>query len=167
MVTKNLTDLELSAPWTKFYREMEALFKDDPEIDIEYDPKNYEIKLVVEDNEKADALTQLLPVQKVFGKIVMKITVVPANANTSSKTSLFQRAFKGNPALSYVKHSEKALYSFDYVVFKNKVVQFFNDDLTDINGNCSTLYQELAKDIFGEQIGIFFCTDVEESATKK
>ena len=34
----------------------------------------------------------------------------------------------------------------------------------DINGNCSTLYQEIAKDVFGEDEGICFCTDTEEKA---
>lgn len=49
-----------------------------------------------------------------------------------------------------------------YIVFKNKVVQFWNDDLSDIYGNRSTLYQDIAKEIFGESSGIFFCTDKEE-----
>ena len=49
-----------------------------------------------------------------------------------------------------------------YVVFVNEVVQYFNDDLGDVYGQCSTLYQEIAKDVFGETEGVFFCTDVEE-----
>lgn len=42
----------------------------------------------------------------------------------------------------------------------NKVVQYFNDDLGDAHGVCSTLYQEIAKDVFGEHEGIFFCTNL-------
>ena len=35
-----------------------------------------------------------------------------------------------------------------------------NDDLSDAHGICSTLYQDLAKEVFGESEGIFFCTEV-------
>lgn len=50
-----------------------------------------------------------------------------------------------------------------YVVFKNCVVQFFNDNLNDIYGNISTLYQDIAREIFAdaEWEGVFYCTDVE------
>ena len=46
-----------------------------------------------------------------------------------------------------------------YVVFTNKVVQFFNDNLNDIYGNVTTLYQEIASDVFDIESGVFFCTD--------
>ena len=52
-----------------------------------------------------------------------------------------------------------SLNDFNFVVFVPEVVQFYNDDLGDINGLCSTLYQDLAKDLFGEEAGIYFCTD--------
>lgn len=51
-----------------------------------------------------------------------------------------------------------------FIVFQNKVVQYWNDDLGDINGNCSTLYQTVAKDVFGDVEGIFFCTDTPKEA---
>ena len=47
-----------------------------------------------------------------------------------------------------------------YVIFKKEVVQYFNDNLGDYNGICSTLYQELAKNVLKPQPGIFFCTSV-------
>ena len=46
-----------------------------------------------------------------------------------------------------------------YVIFEKKVVQFFNDDLSDAHGNMTTLYKDVAKDVLGEHHGVFFCTD--------
>jgi hypothetical protein len=49
------------------------------------------------------------------------------------------------------------------VVFVPKVVQYYTDNLGDINGFRTTLYQELAKELFGESEltrGVYFCTDI-------
>ena len=155
----------LSAPWVTFYREINALFGDDPDIRIEYDEDEPEVKLFVDDADKADALTQLLPVEKAFGNIVLKITVIPANEDKVTRAKLIARAFHGNPVYSYGTTIDGIMSNpIHYVVFVNKVVQFYNDDLGDVNGNCSTLYQEIAKDILGEDEGVHFCTDVENSA---
>ena len=152
-------EFKLSSPWVIFYNEINELFKRDPEIRVEYDNDIPEIKLFVNNLEKADALQQLLPTTKEFGGAVLKLTVVPANVSTVSKLDLFEKAFKGNPAFSYTK----SVGGFsrpvgNFVVFDSEVVQYFNDDLTDINGNCTTLYQEIAKDVFGEIPGLYFCT---------
>ena len=51
------------------------------------------------------------------------------------------------------------------MVFEKAVIQFFNDDITDINGVESTLYQNVAKEIFEDDVktgSIFFCTDTDE-----
>lgn len=159
--------MKLSAPWVKFYREIEALFAQDPEVRVVHDEENNEIKLFVETARKADALTQLLPSEKVFGNVTVKVTVIPANNAEVSKADLISEAFDGNPALSYVQHVDSVIGSFDYAVFQSKIVQFFNDDLSDINGNCSTLYQDIAKDVFGTDVGLFFCTEAVNSELEK
>ena len=80
---------------------------------------------------------------------------------------MFRKAFEGNPAFSYaVTVGGISSNDFNYVVFKNKVVQYWNDNLGDINGNESTLYQEIAKDIFEDCTGIYFCTDTEKNLGK-
>lgn len=159
--------VKLSSPWINFYHEIVALFGEDPDIKIEYDEDELEIKLFVDNPTKADALTKLLPNERVFGRIVLKITVIPANDVNSSDSALFQKAFEGNPAFSYIENVDGAFtFNASYVVFKNKVVQYFNDDLSDVNGFRSTLYQEIAKDVFGNTNGIYFCTDVEGNTGK-
>jgi len=54
------------------------------------------------------------------------------------------------------------------VVFKNCVVQFFNDNLNDAHGVISTLYQNIAAEIFEDANlpGVHYCTDVERKLGK-
>ena len=154
--------VKLSSPWVKYYREVDALFGCDPQIKVVFDDDDLVLRLLVDDADKADALTALLPTEKVFGNVVLQIAVIPANVEkTPSKLSLIKRAFRDNPAYSYSASAE-GLYTnpIHYVVFANEVVQYYNDDLGDVNGNCSTLYQEIAKDVLGEGDGIHYCTDL-------
>lgn len=45
------------------------------------------------------------------------------------------------------------------MLFKKEVVQYFTDNLGDYNGYRSTLYENIARDIFGDIVGVFFCTN--------
>lgn len=151
----------MSAPWVVYYREIEELFKEDPEIRVVYNEDDVEIRLYVDNMAKTDALQSLLPTVKEFGNIQLKVTIIPCNTTGESKENIYATAFNGNPILSYIRTVRGVFTNnITYVVFVNKVVQYFNDDLSDANGMCSTLYQEIAKDIFGETEGVFFCTDL-------
>ena len=160
----------LSPPWQIFSREVEELFKYDPQVHVVYDEAENHIKLYVDEAEKAVALARLLPEKKVFGNITVKISVVPANGTAnvavpadSINEYIFNVAFADNGAFAFAKTITGIFdHNLTYVVFKNRVVQYFNDDLGDIYGCCSTLYQEIAKNVLGEREGIFYCTDKEE-----
>lgn len=156
-----MATLKLSSPWVNFYREIESMFSEDPGVRVVYDEEKNKVYLYVENPNKAEALAQLLPTSKTWGSVTLSIIIVPANEFGTGKIDLIRDAFEGNAALSYIKDIH-GIFSNDlhYVVFKNKVVQYFNDDLSDVNGMCSTLYQNIAKDIFGEEEGIYFCTDL-------
>lgn len=148
-----------SPPWITYYKEMEALFEEDPEVALEYDNDEHEITLLVEDAKKADALTQLLPMTKEFGNVQLKITVIPANGANETKADLIAAAFDGNPVLEEVRTGyDPITNSFTYVIFKNKVVQFFSDNLADANGLTSTLYEDIATEVLGDNAGIYYCT---------
>ena len=161
--------IKLSPPWVTYYNELNCLFKEDPDIIVIYDEENNEIKLCVDNNEKVCALSGILSPEKDFGTVTMKITVVPSNGFTKPDESKMQKiytnpyaiAFEGNPILSYVKQIDTIIMGkITYVVFVNEVVQYFNDNLYDINGVCSTLYQEIAKEVFKESNSVHFCTDI-------
>ena len=152
----------LSAPWISYLHKIEAMFKDDPDIKLFYDDGKKEIKLYVTGKDKADALSKLLPTEKVFGTTALKVTVIPANKDMEF-ADLFRNAFEGNPYYedTTVIQPVGSLKPCTFVTFKKKVMQFWDDNLGDPHGNVSTLAQEVAKEIFKDIPGIFFCTDNE------
>lgn len=161
--------LRLSTPWVTLYREYEAMFGDDPDIDIDYvagDGEDPVIKLRVRGQDKADAIERLLPDKYEFGGVTVNIIVIPDNKDISIE-SLFRAAFEGNPAFSYAATAEGIFTNpLTYIVFRNRVVQFWNDDLGDINGNESTLYENIAHEIFDDVDNVCFCTDTPSNLGK-
>ena len=163
-----MAKLKLAAPWTTYYRQVQAMFKHDKEVRVVYDENEVVIKLFVENAIKAEALFRLLPEVMTFGNVSLKITVIPANNDEipdfKCDVDLIQAALDGNGAVAQFYPIE---YVFSnkmlYVAFKKEVVQFFNDDLSDIRGMCSTLYANIANELFGRLNGVFFCTDSTEA----
>lgn len=151
------------SPWVMFSKEVNALFENDPEVAVEFDNDRYNLILRVDNPEKAEALSMILPQKKVFGTVVVTITVVPPNQH-EWKAKYFEKAFEGNDAfahLTIVQELPDAYISnpIAYCVFKKEVVQYGADDLSSESGMRSTLYQDLAKDVFGDVPGVYFCTD--------
>ena len=153
--------VKLSPPWDIYYQEINELFKNDSDISVLYDEDEKKIKLYVSNASKADALTQILPGEKEYSGVTLHIEVIPPNeAFTSSAKDLFDRAFDGNEAFAYVKTVNLPFMScgLTYVVFENKVVQYYTDNLGDINGFTSTLYENIARDVLDEINGVYYCT---------
>lgn len=157
-------------PWITYVSELEQMFKYDPEVHVVYNNEEHEVRLYVDTDHKAAALMELLPNEKTFGNVTLQVTIVPANGIPipfADNANLFQDAFKGNGAFSFTKTVQGIFSnSLTYVVFRNRVVQYFDDNLGDIYGQKSTLYQEIARNLFGEREGVFYCTDVEEMVWK-
>lgn len=150
--------LRISAPWILYYKAIEALFAKDQAVETAYDDENKTIRLYVDGDLKTEALSKLLPQEKNFGGVVVKIEVIPAN-KLKTTTDLFKAAFNGNYAFAYIKEGTYPLSNkVCYIVFKKGVVQYWVDNLGDINGNISTLYEDLARTVF-EDSGVFFCTE--------
>lgn len=158
-----MNNVNLSAPWVNYFHELEAFFAEDPDVIVTYNNENVEIHLYVEGSAKAEALSELLPNEKEFGPVTLKIVVIPSNA-TPTRASLIRDALAGNKAFSYMETIKLGPYAnpMNFVVFKNKVVQYFTDNLGDIHGVKSTLYEDMAREIFGGEEGIYFCTDLPE-----
>ena len=55
---------------------------------------------------------------------------------------------------------KRTLSEFSHNVrFKPRVVQFFDDDISDFNGNWSGLAQDIAREVFGDGLrSVHFCT---------
>lgn len=155
--------VKMSAPWYIYFEQIKSIFEQDPEIDkIIFDNEKYIIRLYINNKEKAEAIEKILPDQKVFGNIIVNIEIIPNNiSKEDNKFELIEKAFEGNPIISEFIHEELFDKPIYYVVFKKEVVQYYSDDLSDAHGVTSTLYQDIAKEIIGENEGIYFCTDIE------
>lgn len=166
-----MAQLNLSPAWDIYYQKVKALFGQDPEIAVVYDRDNLEIKLYVDNAEKAEAIDSIIIHEASFGSNVVKVTVIPCNSGTRihhscgkyllREETVYDRAFYRNPLYSTCK----VIYGIYnnplvYVVFAPVVVQFYTDSLNDYYGMQSTLAQVIAKDILKEQDQVvFYCTD--------
>ena len=163
--------LKLSPPWITYVHKLEALFDGDPLIAFNIDSSEPSVTLSVAQGDKVAALQKLLPSKKKFVNITLTINIDGKPSNRAFKTNkeIFDTAFSNNPAYAYsIAPAQEGYYyiDFTYVVFKNCVVQFFNDNLNDPHGVISTLYQDIAADIFSNANlnfsgGVSYCTDVE------
>ena len=163
-------NLKLSPPWITYIHKVEALFDGDPQIacNVDYDSSHPYIVLACNNGDKVTALQQILVPEVNFGNVTLAIVVdgTPSNRAFRTDIELFEAAFMGNPAFAGVVNpvSEEYFYiNFTYVIFKNCVVQFFNDNLNDAHGVLSTLYQDIADEILDTKKfpNVHYCTDVE------
>lgn len=154
----------VAPPWITYSRRLHKLFELDPEVRVEYvEDDEKAVKLYVESQEKADALSKVLPGSVSFGNVDLKIEVIPANVD-ESPFKMLEKAFKGNPVVSYTETVPAYGQELNFVVFQPEVVQYRNDNIGDIHGIESTLYQDIAKEVFCEIPGVLFCTDIEDQA---
>jgi hypothetical protein len=160
-----MAQLKMDPPWVTRYKEIRELFAPDPDVHVIYDNDERIVTLYVDEGDKAYALEKLLPPVYEFGTGTLTVKIVPANKMensfvASTPDALFDMAFFNNDAYQYSKTITGIFTNnLTYVVFTKVVVQYANDNLGDIYGNTSTLYEVLARDVFGDTEGVCFCTD--------
>lgn len=166
--------LKISPPWITYINKLQALFDGDPQIAFNVNLDEPSVTLAGNNGDKNAALLKLLPSEMAFGNVVLKVNVDGPVSNLAFSTPkvLFETAFSGNPAFAQaVCPADEGYYFFSmtYIIFKNCVVQFFNDNLNDAHGLISTLYQDIAAEIFKDAglVGVYYCTDVERGQLGK
>lgn len=147
----------LAAPWDEYYQMINAMFKDDPDVTVVYLPDEYKIKLYVEKQAKAEVLSLMLEPEMTFGNITVLIEVIPPNTIITSAAEVYREAFRDNPAVEEIV-TLGGVFQATYIIFKKEVVQYHNDDIGSPYGLRSTLYETIAKEIFVERPGVYFCT---------
>ena len=82
------------------------------------------------------------------------------NNGLNPGVELYETIFEGNPVIEDVKNRVfPDGVSHGYVRFKPEVVQFFDDNLSDYNGNWTGLAEDIAREIFeNDSTGMQFCT---------
>lgn len=165
--------LKLSPPWITYINKLQAMFDGDPQIAFNVDWHKPSVTIACNNGLKNAALLLLLPSEKSWGNVTLPIAIDGPVANHvfTSPVELFKTAFEKNPAFAdCVAPAQEGYFYVDfcYVIFKNCVVQFFNDNLNDAHGLLSTLYQDIADEIFADASynlrSVHYCTDVERGA---
>lgn len=154
-----MENVKMYSPWVVFANEVKKLFERDEEVEVKYDNDEVMLSILVSNQDKYEALRRLIPARKEFGNVTLDINVIPANVNydNASEVDLVKRAFARNPAIHNIRTYNTPFGDVTYVAFDRCVVSVDADDMSDPNGYKSTLYQEIAKDIFNLN-QIFFCT---------
>ena len=155
--------IKLSPPWVQKYHQLQAMFKLDSDINVILE--DTDIKLYVEDPDKAAALEETLVTEYNFGNVVTHINIIPANKPSKYSIAFtgIGRALYGNKAVADYVETDTVLGHYTYIIFKKEVVQYYTDDLGDAYGVRSTLYQDIAKEIFEPTACVFFCTNVNDN----
>lgn len=152
-------NVKLSPPWYTYYHKIDAMFGSDPDIQIKFNEDAMTLKLFVDNQAKADALTKVLQPEIDFGNVKLNVEVVPSD-KVDSLEQLYKTVFAGNPVFNdVIEECDPSAPKATYVVFNPMIVQFYNDNLADAFRNETTLHQEIAKDLFVQQPGVYFCTD--------
>lgn len=156
-----MAEFNISPPWEILYNELNALFGEDPEIDVikSYSDEVKKIELLVADSQKAESLEKILPPYKEYGNTIVFINVKPANVQKDNMISLYEKAFVGNPVLRRIYIKDIPGSQVNFLLFRNEVVRFFADNIRDYEGKKSMLFEEIAADIFPDRPGIYFCTE--------
>jgi hypothetical protein len=162
--TKETGKMSMQSPWICFVNAVTQLFQPDPEVEVKWDEAKKELLLVVSDSVKAEAISSIIPCRKDCGGVVVLVNVkVEPKHGDSFYVNAVEAAFKGNPLFEglYQFQPEGGLTLCNYAVFKKKVIQYFNDNIADLNGNRSTLAEDLAREVLITQ-GVFYCTSDED-----
>ena len=153
-----MSELKKSPPWDAYVRKLRELFRSDRDVRIEYDEESRVVKLLVNNAIKADALTRILKPEVQVGDVVLTIQVVPANNAEPTFADLIEVAFANNPALSDIQKRVIGEVPVAYFMFDSRIVQYFDDNISDPYGVTSALLQDIADEVIADHLGAFFST---------
>lgn len=168
--------LRLEAPWYTYQKKITALFEKDEDIivnnlvECEDERFDYILNIEVMNHEKFVALDRVMPASKSFGNIIVGIMLYDVTNNAMEPSvELYQTIFKGNPIVKDIKTvPDQAGTNHVYVRFAPEVIQFFDDDLTDYNGNWSGLAEDIASEVFENTLwNVNFCTAAKNKTLEK
>ena len=156
-----MKNIKMSAPWYIYFEQLKALFEQDDEVDLDIieEDEGYKIEIFVADDIKAEAIAKLLPEKKVFGNVEVLIYVYPSTNERDGWIETFADAFEGNPIIEDILPYSGPAHDQNFVVFKKEVVQYYSDNIQSVDGVTSTIYEDIAREVFEDAPGgIFFST---------
>lgn len=168
--------LKLSPPWDAYWRELNGLFMNDPQITVKPIEKadgGYSIKIYVDDQAKYEALATILKSEKKFGNVTLEIQIIPADTTLKAPEitpsveeylKYFETAFKdtGRVVGTQVVVTPTGT-KIGYVITEAGIYQFFNDDLTTLYGWTTLTIEQLFRDVFSYNLGssaIYYSSEI-------
>ncbi|MFD2682507.1 hypothetical protein [Bacillus seohaeanensis] len=158
---------QLSPPQFTYFNEVKHSVGNDPFvtvlniIELPHDA-GYLIPVLVRNQEKAQALATIMESQKTFGNIVVYVVVIydgqVVNPLTDTFTpqemkKLVETALKTNRYFIFaaVERFSPGTESV-YPVFSKSIIQFFNDDLSDLYNNFNEVAASVFSDVLRKEI---------------
>jgi hypothetical protein len=161
-------NLKLEAPCYTYQKQVKALFERDPEIKVgdvilpEDGRADYLFDIEVRNHEKFLALDRVFPKCVQFGNITLAINLHDEenDAGADDVLALYETIFKGNSIVKDVRTAMDHMGTkHGFIRFQPEVIQFFDDDIYDYEGNWTGLAQDIAREVFANETrGIHFCT---------
>lgn len=175
--------ISLSPPEFTYFNEIKYSVGKDPLVRVsplqDHGDGQFQIVLHVKGFKKAKALATLIVPEKVIGEISIKVKVMssgkqvsPISRSLTAKelAALHRIAFRTNRFFRFVALRTIFGTTFVYPVFKIRVVQFFNDDLSDFYGNYNHVAAFVFRNVLHNEINgipIPFSTEKKKMYFKK
>ncbi|WP_336787264.1 hypothetical protein [Paenibacillus sp. MMO-177] len=175
--------ISLSPPEFTYFNEIKYSVGKDPLVKVgqleDHGDGQFGIKLFVKGIKKAKALATLIASDKIIGEISIHVKVISSGKTISpiARTltakeiaGLYRIAFRTNRIFQFVALRSILGHTFVYPVFRIKVVQFYNDDLSDFYGNYNNVAAFVFRNVLLSEIGgvhIQFSTAKKKRCRKK
>ncbi|MED4751743.1 hypothetical protein [Brevibacillus choshinensis] len=158
--------IRLSPPEATYFNEIKFSIGNDPLVRveplIEMPGGNFRITLHVQGTQKARALATLLVRTKQIGNLRIHVRVKTTEGNVVQPISrtlspreianLYRVAFRTNRLFNFAMVRASISFTAVYPVFKAQVIQFFNDDLSDLFNNFNRVAAFVFRDVLRNTI---------------
>lgn len=168
MATKKVVvkDEKLSSPWEQIHHAYLAFFANDQDIKVcdivkTADKGIYDLNIITSNIDKFRSLNRIAKKEYEFGNVTLKVSVSFEEVDEVDPTKDIETLLEDNEWFKEIKTIEIKGLVYNYCVFQKKVMQYFDDILSDESGIRSTLAQDVAVELF-DAPGINFCTDKTE-----
>ena len=169
-IEDGIIKLELQSPWQTYYNKVRALLGNDTDLTISAMEKSgeyeYFFRVDSTNTEKINSLNTVFKTVIPMGNITLKIGFGVVDINDVAENDIkptaedFKIAFTDNPLVEDYHDIEAFGGHHVYIEFKKKVIQFYNDDITDFYGNFNGLAEDIAREVTNNVAGIFYCTSI-------
>ena len=154
--------LNLSPPWYTHQKMLEKMFELDESVSVgpivTDDNDMPSLVVFVADHHKAAALSRMLKSPD-YGNVHLTVTVQDTAEEHETDAELVKTALSYNRIVKdIVTQCDQTNTPHTYVVFQPDVCQFMNDDTSDYMGNYNALFEDVARELFNDNIQVQYCT---------